>query len=108
MPILEIGDDGMLHVPGFPESALREALLNAVVHKDYRAAIPIQISVYEDRIVFLNPGVLPESWTLKRLLGKHPSEPFNPLIANAFFRRVHRGVGTRHCEDRERMSHPWH
>jgi ATP-dependent DNA helicase RecG len=70
----------------FPESALREALLNAVVHKDYRAAIPIQISVYEDRIVFWNPGVLPDSWTLKRLLGKHPSEPFNPLIANAFFR----------------------
>ena len=70
----------------FPESALREALLNAVVHKDYRAAIPTQISVYEDRIVFWNPGILPENWTLKRLLGKHPSEPFNPLIANAFFR----------------------
>ena len=70
----------------FPFAALREALLNAVVHKDYSSGIPIQISVYDDRIVFWNPGVLPEEWTLARLLGKHPSRPFNPLIANAFFR----------------------
>jgi ATP-dependent DNA helicase RecG len=72
--------------PLFPEAALREALLNAVVHKDYSSGIPIQISVYEDRIVFWNPGNLPEHWTLKELLGKHPSRPFNPLLANAFFR----------------------
>jgi ATP-dependent DNA helicase RecG len=70
----------------FPDAALREALLNAVVHKDYSSGIPIQISVYDDRIVLWNPGDLPESWTLRKLLGKHPSCPFNPLIANAFFR----------------------
>lgn len=70
----------------FPEAALREALLNAVVHKDYSSGIPIQISVYDDKIVFWNPGVLPDNWTLERLLGKHPSRPFNPLLANAFFR----------------------
>ncbi len=70
----------------FPEAALREALLNAVVHKDYSSGIPIQISVYEDRIVFWNPGDLPDNWTLEKLLGKHPSCPFNPLLANAFFR----------------------
>jgi ATP-dependent DNA helicase RecG len=70
----------------FPDAALREALLNAVVHKDYSRGIPIQISVYDDRIVLWNPGDLPESWTLAKLLGKHPSCPFNPLVANAFFR----------------------
>ena len=70
----------------FPDAALREALLNAVVHKDYSSGIPIQISVYDDRIVLWNPGGLPENWTLERLLGKHPSSPFNPLLANAFFR----------------------
>ncbi len=70
----------------FPEAALREALLNAVVHKDYGSGIPIQISVYDDRIVFWNPGDLPDHWTLAKLLGKHPSCPFNPLLANAFFR----------------------
>ena len=70
----------------FPYPALREALLNAVVHKDYSSGIPIQISVYEDRIVLWSSGQLPQDWTLERLLGKHPSAPYNPLIANAFFR----------------------
>ena len=70
----------------FPEGALREALLNAIVHKDYSSGVPIQISVYDDKIVLWNPGQLPPGWTLERLLGKHPSNPPNPLIANAFFR----------------------
>ncbi len=70
----------------FPYAALREALLNAVVHKDYSGGIPIQMRVYEDRIVLWNYGQLPENWTLERLLGQHPSAPYNPLIANAFFR----------------------
>lgn len=90
----------------FPGAALREALLNAVVHKDYSSGIPIQISVYDDRIVLWNPGGLPESWTLERLLGKHPSCPFNPLLANAFFRAGYieswgRGVEKIHRECRE-------
>lgn len=70
----------------YPYAALREALLNAVVHKDYSGGVPIQISVYDDKLVLWNPGDLPEHWTLEKLLGKHPSKPFNPLIANAFFR----------------------
>ncbi len=70
----------------FPEEALREALLNAVVHKDYASGIPIQVSVYEDRMMIWNPGELPDRWTVKSLLVKHSSRPFNPLIANAFFR----------------------
>ena len=69
-----------------PEAALREAILNAVVHKDYASAIPIQISVYADKLMIWNPGQLPAAWTLEHLLGKHASEPFNPNIANAFFR----------------------
>ena len=70
----------------FPVPALREALLNAIIHKDYSSGVPIQISVYEDKIYFWNNGRLPENWTVERLLEKHPSQPFNPLIANAFFR----------------------
>jgi ATP-dependent DNA helicase RecG len=69
-----------------PLPALRESLLNAVVHKDYASAIPIQISVYPDQLMIWNPGVLPDNWTLEDLLGKHASKPFNPDIANAFFR----------------------
>ena len=70
----------------FPEDAVREALLNAIVHKDYSSGIPIQISVYSDTILFWNEGHLPENWTAERLIQKHPSKPFNPEIANTFFR----------------------
>ena len=95
----------------FPDAALREALLNAVVHKDYSSGIPIQISVYDDRIVLWNPGDLPENWTLKKLLGKHPSCPFNPLLANAFFRAGYieswgRGIEKIHRECREHGIEP--
>jgi ATP-dependent DNA helicase RecG len=69
-----------------PEAALREALLNAIVHKDYAAGTPIQISVYPDKMMLWNPGELPDDWTVARLKDKHPSRPFNPDVANAFFR----------------------
>lgn len=95
----------------FPDAALREALLNAVVHKDYSSGVPIQISVYNDQIVLWNPGVLPDNWTLKRLLGKHPSCPFNPLLANVFFRAGYieawgRGIEKIHRECREHGLEP--
>lgn len=70
----------------FPEEAIREALYNAIVHKDYSSSIPIQISVYPHKIIFWNEGQLPENWTVERLTQKHPSKPHNPDIANTFFR----------------------
>lgn len=70
----------------FPEAALREALLNAIAHKDYSSGIPIQISVYADKIMFWNEGTLPENWTVENLKQKHASRPFNPSISTAFFR----------------------
>jgi len=70
----------------YPKDALREALLNAITHKEYAGCIPIQISVYSDKIMMWNEGQLPENWTIKNLLAKHSSRPYNPDIANAFFR----------------------
>ena len=70
----------------YPKDAVREALLNAVAHKDYSGGVPIQISVYSDKIIFWNEGQLPENWTVKNLLEKHASRPYNPDIANALFR----------------------
>lgn len=57
-----------------------------MAHKTYHSAIPIQISVYPDHITFWNSGELPENWTVETLFDHHPSEPYNPLVANAFFR----------------------
>ncbi len=62
------------------------ALLNAVVHKDYSSGNPLQISVYEDKIIFWNAGRLPDELSLELLQKKHPSIPYNPLVASAFFR----------------------
>jgi len=70
----------------YPKDAIREALLNAIAHKDYSGGVPIQISIYMDKIIFWNEGQLPENWTVKNLLEKHASRPFNPDIANALFR----------------------
>lgn len=70
----------------YPKEAAREALLNAVSHKDYSEGVPVQISVYQDKLIFWNEGRLPENWTIEKLLTKHPSKPFNPDIANALFR----------------------
>ncbi len=64
-----------------PARALREALINAIAHKDYTAAIPIQVSVYPDRLLIWNPGHLPQGWTLAQLTAKHASIPFNPDLA---------------------------
>lgn len=70
----------------YPKEAIREALLNAIAHKDYSGGIPIKISVYNDKLMIWNEGHLPENWTIETLLDKHSSKPFNPDIANALFR----------------------
>ncbi len=70
----------------YPKEAIREALLNAVAHKDYTGASPIQISVYKDKMMIWNFGELPENWTIDTLQKKHSSVPHNPDISNAFFR----------------------
>ncbi len=72
--------------PLVPEEALREAVLNAIAHRDYNNPAPIQVRVYENRIALYNPGNLPPGWTVDSLLNVHESVPHNPRIANAFFR----------------------
>lgn len=83
-----ISYEGLQRVETYPvpEAAFREAILNAIAHKDYGSAIPVQISVYPDKLMIWNPGQLLPDWTVERMLGKHSSQPFNPDVANAFFR----------------------
>lgn len=79
--------EGMQRIERYfvPDDALREALLNALCHKDYARGIPIQVSVYEDRLYIANCGKLPENWSFENLMGKHASEPFNPNIAHVYY-----------------------
>ena len=69
-----------------PREALREALLNACINKDYAESSPIQIRVYENKLEIVNGGILPDGWTVETLLSSHRSMPYNPDIANTFFR----------------------
>ena len=68
-----------------PEDALREAIFNAIVHKDYTGA-PIQLSVYNDKLILWNEGRLPDGFTIETLLDKHPSRPYNKTVAEIFFK----------------------
>ena len=84
----EISYKGLYRVETFPfpEAAVREILLNALVHKDYGSGTPIQIRVYDDRLSIWNPGALPQGITLENLFRNHPSLPYNPHIANVMFK----------------------
>lgn len=83
-----ISYEGINRVENFAydKEALREAVHNAIVHKDYSTGVPIQIGVYEDRLFIYNSAVLPNNWDLTTLLGTHRSIPYNPDIANTFFK----------------------
>ncbi|MCK4311281.1 MAG: putative DNA binding domain-containing protein, partial [Candidatus Cloacimonetes bacterium] len=70
----------------YPLPAIREALFNAVIHRDYfKFNIQIQIKIFDDHIWFYNPGSLPEGMTIERLKTTHPSISRNPLIMNVFY-----------------------
>lgn len=73
------------HYP-FPKDAIREAVFNALVHQDFSAGIPVQISVYKDKLYISNNCIFPAAWTKETLFQKHRSNPLNPEIATTFYR----------------------
>lgn len=64
----------------------REAIFNALIHQDFSAGVPVQISVYKDKLYISNDCVFPTNWTAETLMQKHRSLPHNLDIANTFFR----------------------
>lgn len=79
--------DGMHRIEKgeYPVPAIREMLLNALVHRNYMGA-PIQIRVYNNKISIWNEGLLPEGLTLEALKRSHSSRPRNPIIADVSFK----------------------
>jgi len=69
----------------YPYEALREAILNALIHRDYTSTSEIQIRVYDDKLVIMNSGKLPPDISVENLKKDHPSRPRNPLLASVFF-----------------------
>ena len=69
----------------YPVAAVREMILNALVHRNYMGA-PTQIRLYSDSFSIWNDGSLPEGITEEDLKKVHRSKPRNPLIADVCFR----------------------
>ena len=69
----------------YPIDAIREIVINMVVHRDYRDSSGSIIKIFDDRIEFFNPGKLYGGITIQDLLsGNYTSQCRNKLIANAF------------------------
>lgn len=74
--------------PAYPESAIREGLVNAFAHRDYaNFSGGISVDVYPGRLVIWNSGTLPAGLKIGDLTREHPSMPRNPDIAQVFFLR---------------------
>jgi ATP-dependent DNA helicase RecG len=69
----------------YPVSALREMLLNALVHKTYMGAA-VQLRVFDHKLCIWNEGLLPQGLDIDSLKSNHNSRPRNPKIADACFK----------------------
>ena len=68
-----------------PKEAIREIIVNAVVHRDYDSNASVQIDVFADRVEIMNPGGLPDELTVDDLVKEHLSVPVNPFLARPFY-----------------------
>ena len=74
--------------PLYPPLATREALANALCHRDYSiGGGSVGIAVYDDRLEVTSSGSLHFGLTPEKLFAPHESRPWNPLIARTFYRR---------------------
>lgn len=90
-----------------PPEVIREAIVNAVAHRDYTSNGSVQVMLFSDRLEVWNPGVLPPVLTLKSLLNPHGSYPHNPLVAEPLYltKYIERmGTGIRDMMDRCRAA----
>ena len=74
--------------PLYPPEALREALANAICHRDYAiGGGSVSIGVYDDRVEISSSGGLHFDLTVEDLFQPHESLPWNPVIARTFYLR---------------------
>ena len=75
--------EGLLRVAdGLPMEVIREAVLNAVTHRDYKPASQIRINIFDDRIELTNPGDLLNHLTLENIRQGGISQKRNPILAS--------------------------
>ena len=73
--------------PLYPPLAIREAIANAISHRDYTTpGGAVGIAIYDNRMEIINPGVLHFDMTPEKLTRPHESMPWNPIVASVFYR----------------------
>ena len=65
-----------------PKEVVSEAIINAVVHRDYTDNASVQVMLFADRLEIRNPGRLPPPLTLEKLCTAHSSVPGNDSARN--------------------------
>lgn len=84
---VEPGQLERVEEPAFPPEALREALVNALSHRDYGVVGGgINVAIYDDRLEVWSSGTLPFGLRVEDLKHEHLSQQRNPLIAGVLFR----------------------
>ena len=79
------------HTPQFkrpfeiPVFAISEAIVNALVHRNYNTKSSVQVIVFLDRIEVWNSGTLPKDLSVEDLKRSHASHPHNPLLARTLY-----------------------
>ena len=70
----------------YPYDALKEAIINALIHRDYSNTSNLQIKVYNDKLVMYNGALLSDEVPIEKFDKPHQSKPFNPLISLVFYK----------------------
>ncbi len=83
MTPVTLPDGQQLSIQDFPDLAVREALANAVIHRDHRLAGPVAIDHSRQALVVESPGSLVSGVTPENIL-THPSKPRNAVLTGAF------------------------
>ena len=80
--------DKEVRIETYPYSreAIREAVYNAIIHNCYMYGAPIQIRIEDRQMIISNCCILPDGWTIDTLNQSHQSMPYNPEMANTFYR----------------------
>ncbi|MBI5490547.1 MAG: putative DNA binding domain-containing protein [Deltaproteobacteria bacterium] len=82
------GQMARIDIPRYPPLAVREALINGLIHRDYSVGGgAVSLGIYDDRLEVTSTGPLPPGVTVEKLKGIHDSVPRNPLVATTFHRR---------------------
>lgn len=70
-----------------PPEALRETILNALVHRQYSKNGSVSLAIYDDRLEVTSPGGFPPGKTVEQIISEHESEPRNQQIAHVLYLR---------------------